>query len=126
ELRAALTTKEGLLQEHAATFANIENNLNTTIHNLRSALGEKQTLLDRNHTDLQRARSEIAALRQQSSELELLHKQTEKLLSVQGDQIRQRVRTEIEALETQLRERDAGLLAERRRFNESQGTAEAK
>lgn len=126
ELQAALKTSEGLLQEREAAFASIENNLNSALDRLRTELSETQSLRDREHTDLEQARSEISALRQQNSESELLHKQTAKLVSVQGEQIRERVRTEIEALEAQLRERDAGLLATRSRFNELQGNFETK
>jgi len=121
ELRNALSSLQGLLQERETAFASIESHLNSAIDGLRMELAEKQGLLDCRNTELEQARSEIAALQQQNSELEVLHKQTEKLLSVQGEQIRARVRTEIEALETQLRDGDGRLLAAQHQLNELQG-----
>jgi len=126
ELGAALKASNALLLEREAAFASTESNLNSAIDRLRTEFAEKQGLLDHSHTELERARSEIAALRQQNLELELRHNQTEKLLSVQGEQIRARIRTEIDMLETQLRERDAVLLTVRNQFNESQSNLESK
>ena len=126
ELRAALTSLEKLLQEREAAFASIEEDLNSAIKRLRTELAEKQSLLDGRDIELEHARSQVARVQQQNSDLEFLHRQTEKLLSVQGEQIRARIRTEVEALASQLREKDAQILAARSQLDESQAKFDSR
>jgi ribosome-associated translation inhibitor RaiA len=76
---------------------------------LQSLPAEKQIEPDSGASELHQARIKIAALLQQNLQLEFAQKQTERLLSVQGEQIRERVRAEFEKLDMQLQEKDQTL-----------------
>lgn len=97
------------LQERQAAFDDLEKRLSSAINDLRAQLNEKQTLIDHSELNSQQAKADITEILEQKTRLELIQKQTERFLSAQAEQIRAGVRTEIEALERQLSDKEAAL-----------------
>jgi chromosome segregation ATPase len=76
---------------------------------LTTMVGGVQVQADTDISELQEARKEIAKLRRENAQLELIQQQTERLLSVQGDQMRERVRTELRRMDTALQQKEQEL-----------------
>ena len=108
-LQQAIGAKELLLREREAAFEALEQRLNSTIEQLSADLNEKQTLIGQNETKSQQAKADISEIVEQKTRLEMLQKQTERLLSAQAEQIRVGVRAEIQSMERQLIEKDSEL-----------------
>jgi chromosome segregation ATPase len=108
-LQQAIGAKELLLRQRQAAFEALEERLNSTIEQLSADLNEKQTLIGQNEIKSQQAKAEINAIVEQKTRLEMLQKQTERLLSAQAEQIRASVRAEIQSLERQLTEKQSEL-----------------
>ena len=105
-LQQAIGAKELLLREREAAFEALEERLNSTIEQLSADLNEKQTLIGQNETKSQQAKADISEIVEQKTRLEMLQKQTERLLSAQAEQIRAGVRAEIQSMERQLIDKD--------------------
>ena len=101
-LQQAIGAKELLLREREAAFVALEQRLNSTIEQLSADLNEKQTLIGQNEMKSQQAKADVIEIVEQKTRLEMLQKQTERLLSAQAEQIRTGVRAEIQHLERQL------------------------
>jgi hypothetical protein len=101
-LQQAIGAKELLLREREAAFEALEQRLNSTIEQLSADLNEKQTLIGQNEMKSQQAKADVIEIVEQKTRLEILQKQTERLLSAQAEQIRTGVRAEIQHLERQL------------------------
>ncbi len=101
-LQQAIGAKELLLREREAAFEALEQRLNSTIEQLSANLNEKQTLIGQNEIKSRQAKADISEIVEQKTRLEMLQKQTERLLSAQAEQIRAGVRAEIQSLERQL------------------------
>ena len=101
-LQQAIGAKELLLREREAAFEALEQRLNSTIEQLSADLNEKQTLIGQNEIKSQQAKADISEIVEQKTRLEMLQKQTERLLSAQAEQIRAGVRAEIQSMERQL------------------------
>jgi chromosome segregation ATPase len=108
-LQQAIGAKELLLREREAAFEALEQRLNRTIEQLSTDLNEKQTLIGQNEIKSQQAKADISEIVEQRTRLEMLQKQTERLLSAQAEQIRAGVRAEIQSLERQLIEKESEL-----------------
>ena len=108
-LQQAIGAKELLLREREAAFEALEQRLNSTIEQLSADLNEKQTLIGQNEIKSQQAKADISEIVEQKTRLEMLQKQTERLLSAQAEQIRAGVRAEIQSMERQLIEKDSEL-----------------
>jgi hypothetical protein len=108
-LQQAIGAKELLLQEREAAFEALEQRLNSTIEQLSADLNEKQTLIGQNEMRSQQAKEDVIEIVEQKTRLEMLQKQTERLLSAQAEQIRAGVRAEIEHLERQLTDKESEL-----------------
>ena len=108
-LQQAIGAKELLLREREAAFEALEQRLNQTIAQLSTDLNEKQTLIGQNEIKSQQAKADISEIVEQRTRLEMLQKQTERLLSAQAEQIRAGVRAEIQSLEKQLIEKESEL-----------------
>ncbi|HUD00287.1 MAG TPA: hypothetical protein VMR88_17475, partial [Candidatus Polarisedimenticolaceae bacterium] len=108
-LQQAIGAKELLLRERETAFEALEQRLNRTIEQLSADLSEKQTLIGQNEIKSQQAKADINEIIEQKTRLEMLQKQTERLLSAQAEQIRAGVRTEIESLERQLVDKESEL-----------------
>jgi len=108
-LQQAIGAKELLLREREAAFEALEQRLNSTIEQLSADLNEKQTLIGQNEIKSQQAKADISEIVEQKTRLEMLQKQTERLLSAQAEQIRAGVRAEIQFMERQLIEKDSEL-----------------
>ncbi|MGE5306398.1 MAG: hypothetical protein ACM3TN_24065 [Alphaproteobacteria bacterium] len=120
-LRATLAERERALAEQEQTFRNRETQLIGERDDLHARLAARQTELDGHAADLQQARSDIAALIDQKSQLELLQRQTERLLSAQAEQIRQQVGAELADLENRLGEKEEMLRAAQRQSALTEG-----
>ena len=125
QLRATLADRE-----HA--FAERERELKISLERhtaefvgLRAHLADGQNSLEQRTGELQEARSEIAALRERAAQLDLLQKQTERLLAVQAEQIRQRVHAELADLDARLASKDRELQAVRESAAELQASFNA-
>jgi chromosome segregation ATPase len=120
-LRADLEARQLALEEQQTSARALDERLNGDIHRLVAQLAEKQTLLDRGDAELQESRSEISALREEIARSDLARRQTEMLAATQAEQIRERVKAEVGALDSQLREKESALtiLADRTRELES-------
>jgi len=103
-----------VLQRHAGEIAE-----------LRAQLADRESSLEQRTGELQEARTETAALREQVAQLDVLQKQTERLLAVQEEQIRQRVRAEFEDLDALLASKDRELQAVRESAAEAQASLNA-
>jgi hypothetical protein len=108
-LQQAIGAKELLLREREAAFEALEQRLNSTIEQLSADLNEKQTLIGQNEIKSQQAKADISEIVEQKTRLEMLQKQTERLLSAQAEQIRAGVRAEIQSMERQLIDKDSEL-----------------
>ncbi|HEU4343474.1 MAG TPA: hypothetical protein VFU31_18145 [Candidatus Binatia bacterium] len=73
---------------------------------LQSLPAERRVEPDSSAAELEQARIKIAELLRQNLQLEFAQKQTERLLSVQGEQIRERVRAEFEKMDMQLQQKE--------------------
>lgn len=122
ELRARLAAREhfvaeqnSVLERHAAEIAA-----------LRARLAERENLVEQRAGELAQAQLEIAALREQSAQLDLLQKQTDRLLAAQAEQLRHRVCAELATLDARLIEKERELQAARDSAAESQASYHAK
>ena len=107
-LQQAIGAKELLLREREAAFEALEQRLNSTIEQLSADLNEKQTLIGQNEIKSQQAKADLSEIVEQKTRLEMLQKQTERLLSAQAEQIRAGVRAEIQSMERQLIDKGLG------------------
>ena len=110
-LRGTLAETERALAEQEQKHGSRETQLMGELDDLRARVAGKQTQLDGHVAELQEARSEIATLINEKSQLELLQRQTERLLSAQAEQTRQQVRAELADLENRLGEKEEMLQA---------------
>src|SRR6266850_5657556 len=108
-LRAELAQSQLVLDERQTTIRALDEELNSEIHRLEAQLAETQTLLDSGHLELQEKGSEISALREEITQSEFARRQTEMLAATQADQIRERVKAEVGALDAQLKEKESAL-----------------
>jgi chromosome segregation ATPase len=108
-LQQAIGAKELLLRERQAAFEALEERLNSTIKQLSADLHEKQNLIGQNEIQSQQAKADISEIVEQKTRLEMLQKQTERLLSAQAEQIRAGVRAEIQSVERQLIDKQSEL-----------------
>ena len=108
-LQQAIEAKELLLREREAAFEHLERRLHSKVQQLTAELTAKQTLIGQNEINSQQAKADVTEIVEQKSRLEMLQKQTERLLSAQAEQIRAGVRAEIEAMERQLMDRESEL-----------------
>ena len=108
-LQQAIGAKELLLREREAAFEALEQRLNSTIEQLSADLNEKQTLIGQNEIRSKQAKADVIEIVEQKTRLEMLQRQTERLLSAQAEQIRAGVRAEIESLERQLVDKESEL-----------------
>jgi hypothetical protein len=108
-LQQAIGAKELLLREREAAFEALEQRLNSTIEQLSADLNEKQTLIGQNEMTSQQAKADVIEIGEQKTRLEMLQKQTERLLSAQAEQVRAGVRTELQSLERQLVDKESEL-----------------
>ena len=113
QLRVALTDREHAFAERERELKISLEGHTAEIAGLRSQLADGQSSLEQRTGELQEARSEIAALRERAAQLNLLQKQTERLLAAQAEQIRQRVRAELADLDARLVSKDRELQAVR-------------
>jgi chromosome segregation ATPase len=125
-LRAALAEKEQAYKERDSAFRAAENKLIAENREFRAQLAAQQTSLENREEELRSARAEITNLEDQKATVELAHKQTERLLSAQAEQIRQRVRAELEELDARLKEKDESLQAAEAYANDLQQSLDAK
>jgi chromosome segregation ATPase len=108
-LRADLAQRQLALEKEQTRARVLEEKLKDDLHQLGAQLTEKQRLLHRGDQELQEQRSEIAALREELARTEFARRQTEMLVATQAEQIRERVKAEVEALDAQLREKENAL-----------------
>jgi hypothetical protein len=108
-LQQAIEAKELLLRQREAAFEDLERRLNTTVQQLTAELTAKQTLIGQSEITSQQAKADVTEIVEEKTRLEMLQKQTERLLSAQAEQIRAGVRAEIDALERQLTDRNLEL-----------------
>ena len=125
-LRAELAQSQLVLDERQTTIRALDEELNSEIHRLETQLAEKQTLLDRGHLELQEKGSEISALREEIIQSKFARRQTEMLAATQADQIRERVKAEVGALDTQLKEKESALKVAADRARELESAFNAK
>ena len=125
-LRAELAQSQLVLDERQTTIRALEEELNSEIHRLEAQLAEKQTLLDRGHLELQEKGSEISALREEITQSEFARRQTEMLAATQAEQIRERVKAEVGALDAQLKEKESALKVAADRARELESVFNAK
>ncbi len=125
QLRATLADREQAFAERARELKISLERHATEITGLRAQLADGKSSLEQRTGELQEARSEIAALRERAEQLDLLQKQTERLLAVQAEQIRQRVRAELEDLDARLASKDRELQAVRESAAELQASLNA-
>jgi chromosome segregation ATPase len=78
-----------------------------------SLLKEIERLLAERNGERQHAQREMTVLRERASHLEFLQKQTERLLSAQGEQLRQRFGFELTELDARLGEKEREIQAVR-------------
>jgi chromosome segregation ATPase len=109
DLRATLADREHAFAERERELKISLERHTAEIAGLHSQLADGQSSVEQRTGELQEARSEIAALRERAEQLDLLQKQTERLLAVQGKQIGQRVRAELEDLDARLASKDREL-----------------
>lgn len=108
-LRAAVEQRDQALDEGHVTAKALEETIRGEIRRLEVQLLEAQALLDRSGAERVENRLEISGLREQVAQLELARKQTELLAAAQAEQIRERVKAEIGALDTQLADKETAL-----------------
>jgi chromosome segregation ATPase len=125
QLRATLADREHAFAEREKEVKISVERHTAEIMGLRARLADGQSSLEQRTDELQDARSQIAALRERTAQLDLLQKQTERLLSVQAEQIRQRVRAELANLDACLTSKDHELQALRESAAEAQANLNA-
>jgi chromosome segregation ATPase len=108
-MRAELEQRQIALEERQRSLRVLEEKLNSQIQRLETQLAEKQTLLDGSDLQLQEKGLEISALRQEIARSEFARQQSEMLAATQAEQIRERVKAEVGALDAQLREKENAL-----------------
>jgi chromosome segregation ATPase len=119
-LRSELDAKERSLADQRASLTALEAERRTLSEALEARLAQSRDLVASKDSELERVRSEHAALREQAAQLELLQKQTERLLSAQAEQIRDRVHCELAAVDASLKQKERELQAEQDSAAESQ------
>lgn len=119
-LRSELNAKERSLADQRASLTALEAERRTLSEALEARLAQSRDLVASKDSELERVRSEHAALREQAAQLELLQKQTERLLSAQAEQIRDRVHCELAAVDASLKQKERQLQAEQDSAAESQ------
>ena len=125
ELRAtAAATERSFVEREAEHHSALQRHAGE-IAELRSQLADRESSLEQRTGEVQEARIETAALRERAEQLDLLQKQTERLLAVQAEQIRQRVRAEFEDLDARLASKDRELQAVRESAAELQASLNA-
>jgi len=107
--QAFLDESESELQKSRANLAALQSRITGLETDIAQAEAFKHET-QRVHAALE---NDIAALRERAEQLDLLQKQTERLLAVQAEQIRQRVRAELEDLDALLASKDRELQAVR-------------
>jgi chromosome segregation ATPase len=125
QLRATLADREHAFAERERELKISLERHTAEIAGLHSQLADGQSSVEQRTGELQEARSEIAALRERAAQLDLLQKQTERLLTVQAEQIRQRVRAELADLDARLASKDRELQAVRESAAELQASLNA-
>ena len=109
---AALTTKlerkESALETLEASVKEVEDQLRAQIRDLHGQLGAKAELLENRTAELQSARSEATALRQNVEALELTVAQTQAAASA-ATEIRETLQSELATLRTALEQKDLSL-----------------
>lgn len=80
-----------------------------SVQQLSTLMPGGQSEEDTSTSELQQARKEIAQLLQENAQLEFVQQQTERLLSVQGNQIRETVKIELERMDAALQTREQEL-----------------
>src|SRR4051794_38242617 len=120
EKERELSEKDRQLQNRYRAMAELERTLRNDLQDVRSQLVEKQaaleesqrvvrsleqTLEQRDETQRRHA-AELAETVKQKTQLELVQKQTDRLLTAQAEQIRAGIRMELEALESRLRDKE--------------------
>jgi chromosome segregation ATPase len=108
-LRAELAQRQLALEEEQTNAHLLGEKLKDDLHRLEAQLTEKQGLLHRGDLELEEHRSEIIALREELARSEFARRQTETLATTQAEEIRERFKAEVEALDAQLREKDNAL-----------------
>jgi chromosome segregation ATPase len=108
-LRAYVEQTTLTMEERRRTTQALEQKLNDETRRLEAQLVEKQISLDQGIAELQGNRSELSALHEQVSQLELARKHSEMLAAAQAEQIRERVKTEVGTLDAQLAEKENAL-----------------
>jgi chromosome segregation ATPase len=108
-LRADLGQRQLALEEEQTSARRLGEKLKDELHRLEAQLTEKQNLLHHGDLELQEQQSEIAALREELARSEFARRQTQMLAATQAEQIRERVKAEVEALDAQLREKETAL-----------------
>jgi chromosome segregation ATPase len=108
-LRAAMEQTTLAMEESRKTTRALEEKLTDDTRRLEAQLVEKQILLDQSIAELQGNRSELSALHEQLSQLELARKQSEMFAAAQAEQMRERVKAEVGTLDAQLAEKDKAL-----------------
>jgi chromosome segregation ATPase len=125
ELRAtAAATERSFVEREAEHHSALQRHAGE-IAELRSQLADRESSLEQRTGEVQEARTETAALREQVARLDVLQKQTERLLAVQAEQIRQRVRAEFGDLDARLASKDRELQAVRESAAELQASLNA-
>ncbi len=119
--QASIDERESELQRACANLAALQ----SRIAGLETDLAEAEAFKHETQRVQAALENEIAALRERAEQLELLQKQTERLLSVQAEQIRQRVRAELEELDARLASKDRELHAVRESAAEAQANLNA-
>ena len=119
ELRSALAEKERLLGAQETEYRDALNRRADEIDALRNQLSETHSWSAKREDELRRARCEMAALQEQAHHFELLQQQTERLLSAQGEQARQRFKAALEEMDGRANESD-------RKLDELQQRSDAK
>lgn len=125
ELRATAAATERSFVEREAEHHSALQRHAAEIGGLRAQLADRESSLEQRTGELQEARTETSALRERAEQLDLLQKQTERLLAVQAEQIRQRVRAELEELDARLASKDRELQAVRESAAEAQASLNA-
>lgn len=85
-----------------------------------NVMAERQPMPEGSNSELQQSQLKVAKLLQENAQLELVQQQTERLLSVQGSQIRERVRLELERMDSALQAKEQSLQELRTKAEELQ------
>ena len=117
ELRTALAEKEQTFSAREAETREALDRRAGEIDALRNQLTETQSSSAKREDELRRARCEMAALQERANHFELLQQQTERLLSAQGEQARQRFRAALEEMDGRANESERKLHELQQRSN---------